>query len=376
MGGMFIRYSRGWGYVWVNIGVGRARGSPHRSGHGAHGHGTSGWLPVSHPDLGRWAGGAAAHVAAPPGLRPTGSPGRARCAPVPAATGRRFRANPPLHKGGPQRCSAVRGGAPVSLSVWCAGGPRARRPPAPGTLRARPWHVRVAAGEPRGPRPGAGRRGRSSGCAARPQAARFRRAVRVVPRCSSFCCRANPPLHKGGPQRCSAVRGGAPVSLSVGCSGGPRARRPSAPGTLRARPWHVRVAAGEPRGPRPGCGRRGRSGGCAARPRAARFSPAVRVVPRCPPSWCRANPPSPEGGPQRFPAVRGGAPVSPRLFARLRTARQSRISPARSLRALWLRSPRRASVAVPSRDRCRVLSHARVPRGCAALPGPRRASAV
>ena len=70
-----------------NMGVGRARGSPLRSGHGAHGHGTSGWLPVSRPDLGRWAGGAAALAAAPPGHRPPESSGRARCAPVPADHG-------------------------------------------------------------------------------------------------------------------------------------------------------------------------------------------------------------------------------------------------------------------------------------------------
>ena len=62
---------------------GRERGAPPRSGHGAHGHGTSGWLPVSHPDIGRRPGGAAAAsrggAARPPAARCAGP-----CASCPA----------------------------------------------------------------------------------------------------------------------------------------------------------------------------------------------------------------------------------------------------------------------------------------------------
>ncbi|KAH7688659.1 hypothetical protein IHE45_03G045800 [Dioscorea alata] len=74
------------------------------------------------------------------------------------------------------------------------------------------------------------------------------------------------PCTRGGPQRCPAVRGVAPVSLSVGCGGGSRARRPPSLRTLPARPWRVCVAAGEPLGPWPVVGRRCRSRRGVARP--------------------------------------------------------------------------------------------------------------
>ncbi|KAH7650824.1 hypothetical protein IHE45_20G017000 [Dioscorea alata] len=65
---------------------------------------------------------------------------------------------------------------------------------------------------------------------------------------------------------------------------------------------------------------------------------------------------------------RRGAGVPLGFSARLRTARQLRISPARFFRAMWLRSPRRASVAVLSRSS--VLCPLAYRKAIADQPGP------
>ena len=194
---------------------GGARAARPCSGHGARGHGTSGWLPVGRPDRGWGPLGAAAAsrggAARPPAARCAGT-----CASCPV---RRPRCWPALTRHctwpGPNGASPSAAARRCSSRLRDLGGGRAARP-CRGTWRARPWHVRVAAGEPPGSlretlgrRCLARRRRRASG---RP----MRRAVRVVPRSTAArSSRANPALHQAGPQRCVAVRGDAPVPLSV-----------------------------------------------------------------------------------------------------------------------------------------------------------------
>ncbi|XP_039134210.1 elastin-like [Dioscorea cayenensis subsp. rotundata] len=207
------RPRRGAGVPVGHLGVGGARRAPIAWDMARTGHGKSGWLPVGYLELGRWPGGAAALVAAPPAF---GHPGLAG----PCASCPRFRANPPLHKGGPQRFPRrPRRGAGVPVGHLGVGG-RAARPIAWDMARTVmaspggcPWATRT--------RPVAGRCCRARGGAARPSATpvslgRARRAPASA--LTRHCTRAVP-------NGSLAVRGrgaGVPVGhLGVGGRGAP-----------------------------------------------------------------------------------------------------------------------------------------------------------